>query len=418
MERLKLTLRLLSPLCASDRRTAGQFRESAGFVPGSVLRGAVAELMLRDGHRRRDGRTLSDEFHALFLGARAAVFGNAYPGEDVLPATAMSCKTQAGFRHDPGEHHGVKDTLIKRLCIESLRPAGLLYLPKCEFADCRMRLEQYPGFYRSDGDYISERVTQRLLTRVAINRRRATAEDQLLYSPIVISEGSWTKHPVRRRHTVSRRYNQTDLKSLLVVESRAEILIGYLRQIDHVGSGTARGLGLVETEVETISSTDELARLRERSERLNSEIKRRWDELKQWPAGCDNPPHSPDTGRYFTIDLYSDAILKERSLLPTNLLSATLLRERCGVEDDSLQLVRAYSGYSYRGGWNSAQGLPKDVDVVTTLGSVFVFWTTQPEKWEAPLLDLETWGIGERTAEGFGQVRVCDQFHLNYERMI
>lgn len=418
MEKLKLTINLQSPLCVTDRRTAGQFRESAGFVAGSTLRGAVAELMLSDGHRSRGARTVSNEFRDLFLGERSAIFGNANPANNVLPATAMSCKAFPGFRNDHGDNHGVIDTLIKRLCVESLRPAGMLYLPKCRFKSCGMRLERYPGIYRaSSGRYISEQVTHRLLTRVAINRRRATAEDQLLYSPIVISEGSVKMSRVPGKRKIERGYKQTMLESQIVVESHAEVLKGYLEQLDHVGSGASRGLGLVETTVETISAENDLARVRERRERLNREIKQRWDELMQW-RGCGEPLHSPNAGSYFTIDLYSDAILKEHGLLPMNVLTTEMLWERCGVEDDSLRLVRAYSSYDYRGGWNSAQGLPKDVEVITPLGGVFVFFTTQPEKWDAPLLELETWGIGERTAEGFGQVRICDQFHLNYEEVV
>jgi CRISPR-associated protein Csx10 len=89
-----------------------------------------------------------------------------------------------------------------------------------------------------------------------------------------------------------------------------------------------------------------------------------------------------------------------------------MLQERCQVDDDSLLLVRAYSGYDLRGGWNVAWGLPKDVDVVVPMGSVFVFWTRHPEHWDEALLDLERRGVGERTVEGFGQVRVCDAFHI------
>jgi CRISPR-associated protein Csx10 len=90
-----------------------------------------------------------------------------------------------------------------------------------------------------------------------------------------------------------------------------------------------------------------------------------------------------------------------------------MLKERCPqVDDDSLLLVRAYSGYDWRGGWNVAWGLPKDVDVVVPMGSVFVFWTQHPERWDEALLDVERWGVGERIAEGFGQVQVCDAFHV------
>jgi CRISPR-associated protein Csx10 len=256
--------------------------------------------------------------------------------------------------------------------------------------------------------FSTEAVTQRLLTRVAINRRRATAEDQLLYSPIVISEGRWV--PNEAGSDDDRNYAMTTLESTVFVTEHASTLQDYLKQVDHVGSGASRGLGWVTTEVEMLADDDDLTSLCERRNNMNNEIKRRWDKLKKWP-GCSTPPCSPDTGCYFTIDLYSDAVLKEHGLLPTMILKPEMLKERCGIQDDSLQLLRAYSGYDYRGGWNTAWGLPKDVEVAVPIGSVFVFWTQEPELWEEALLDLEQWGIGDRTSEGFGQVRVCDEFH-------
>ncbi len=71
----------------------------------------------------------------------------------------------------------------------------------------------------------------------------------------------------------------------------------------------------------------------------------------------------------------------------------------------------AYSSYEYRSGWNSTWGLMKDVELVTNKGSVYLFSTTEPEKWYAALEIIEAKGIGDRTCEGFGQVEVCNEFH-------
>ncbi|HID08331.1 MAG TPA: CRISPR-associated RAMP protein Csx10, partial [Armatimonadetes bacterium] len=136
MERLKVTIKARAPLCFSERRPAGQFRESTEYVPGTVLRGAVAMLMLQDG------RGNSKAFQELFDGRRPAVFTNAYPAPCVLPATAMSCKAEGGFRTE--NKHGIIDTLIERLCFEALKPAGMLYAPKC--SHCGMRMERHTGF--------------------------------------------------------------------------------------------------------------------------------------------------------------------------------------------------------------------------------------------------------------------------------
>lgn len=400
MERYRVNITAQSPLCFSARRPAEQFRESTEYVPGTVLRGAVATLMVEDGQAD------STAFQRLFVHARPALFTNAYAAPSVhvtpavLPATAMSCKVESGFRPTG---HGVIDTLVERLCVEALRPAGLLYTPKCNH--CGMRLERFTGFYRQDGqNFRKELVTQRLLTRVAINRRRATAEDELLYSPLVISEG-WLDEDGN--------YSETKFTATVMVPDYAEVLQRYLQQVDHLGSGTSRGLGSVQLEVErdTPNNTEELAALRQRRADFNAAITGFWQLVIQLP-GCIPPSHRPDTGTYFSLSLWSDAILKEAGWLPTLVLTERLLKDRCQMNDDTLQLVRSYSGYDFRGGWNVAWGLPKDVDVIVPMGSVFVFWTQRPERWDEALLDVERWGIGERTAEGFGQVKVCDTFHV------
>jgi CRISPR-associated protein Csx10 len=83
-----------------------------------------------------------------------------------------------------------------------------------------------------------------------------------------------------------------------------------------------------------------------------------------------------------------------------------------GVADESLRLLRSYVSYDYRGGWHTGQRMPKDTELVTRSGGVFVFHTADLTAWLAPLAALEVHGIGERTAEGFGEVRICDVFHV------
>jgi CRISPR-associated protein Csx10 len=389
-----VTITAQGPLCFSARRPAEQFRESTEYVPGTVLRGAVASLMVED--EQAD----SAAFQSLFVQERPALFTNAYVAPYVLPVTAMSCKAESGFRPTG---HGVKDTLIERLCVEALTPAGLIYIPRCDY--CEMRLERYTGFYRRDGQSLrSERVAQRLLTRVAINRRRATAEDELLYSPLVISEG---------RFDEKRNYHETRFTATIMTQAYTDVLLRYLRQVNRLGSGASRGLGAVQItlEPEPVDDAAELAELRQRRDAFNTAINGFWHTVSQLP-GCTPPSHNPDIGTYFSLGLWADAVLKEDGWLPTMVLNERILQERCQVDDDSLLLARAYSGYDLRGGWNVAWGLPKDVDVVVPMGSVFVFWTRHPERWDEALLELERWGVGERTVEGFGQVWVCDAFHI------
>jgi CRISPR-associated protein Csx10 len=55
----------------------------------------------------------------------------------------------------------------------------------------------------------------------------------------------------------------------------------------------------------------------------------------------------------------------------------------------------------------------KDVELITNKGSVYLFSTIKEKEkdWMAALERLELKGVGDRTAEGFGQVQVCNDFH-------
>jgi CRISPR-associated protein Csx10 len=396
LEQLRVSITPKSPLCFSERRPGTQFRESLEYIPGAALRAAVAIPMREKQENAFDG---------LFTSEHAAVFANAYPAESVLPATAMSCKAQSGFCGDG--KHGVIDTLVERLCFEALQPAGPLYLPRCPHCKPMMRMERHTAFYNWDGVKGKRAsVKQRLLTRVAINRRRGTSEDELLYSPIVISEAA------RERDG---KYRAVSFTGTVTASAHERVLQNYLEATTHLGSGTSRGLGRVDIRVELATQQDETRKkdLGNRIADFNDAIAEFWKLVQEQLAPCSGSPcHNPDKGRYFTIGLYADAVLKDEGWLPTAIFTAQMLKERCGVQDERLQLVRAYSAYDYRGGWNLAWGLPKDVDVVVPMGSVFVFWTADLERWVSNLLDLEQRGVGERTAEGFGQVRICDKFHV------
>jgi CRISPR-associated protein Csx10 len=113
---------------------------------------------------------------------------------------------------------------------------------------------------------------------------------------------------------------------------------------------------------------------------------------------------------YFTVDLQSDGIFTD-NWRRTTVISPEMLRQFSGVEDDSLTLHAAYSSYDHVSGWNSAWGLMKDVDLIATKGSVYLFGSNHIDSWYDALERMETQGIGDRTSEGFGQVEICHEFH-------
>ena len=89
-----------------------------------------------------------------------------------------------------------------------------------------------------------------------------------------------------------------------------------------------------------------------------------------------------------------------------------MLLELANIEDSSLKLEVAYSSYDYLSGWNSAWGLMKDIELITEKGGVYLFSTEHPQAWLQALVKLENHGVGSRTTEGFGQILVCNEFHL------
>jgi len=56
----------------------------------------------------------------------------------------------------------------------------------------------------------------------------------------------------------------------------------------------------------------------------------------------------------------------------------------------------------------------KDVELVTNRGAVYLFSTTTDKEkdWIEALKKVEMKGVGDRTCEGFGQIQVCNEFHL------
>jgi CRISPR-associated protein Csx10 len=395
MKQIQLTITALSPL-AIGRKKPGSVSEAGDYIPGSVIRGAIASQILQQSNQQNADLTAVDnDFQALFLSENAAIFHNAYPAPSdkeaevrVLPATALSSKTNPGFKP---KGYGVFDALIDRFCAEGY---GHPYDPNCPKDGGRV--EPYGGFYskKNDKEYRSHSVTKRLLTRVGINRRRATAEEQILYSLEVLNE-TQEKKPMVYRSSI-----------MVENEDLANLFTDFINSHTfRLGGAASRGLGKVEIEANPVEPETDVA---SRIKRFNDALQKRWDE---WGELFGNLPL--ETRTYFTLDLQSDTILTE-DWQRTTVISPDMLRQFASIGDPNLKLHVAYSSYDYASGWNSAWGLMKDVDLITNKGGVYLFSTIEDRKndWIEALEKLERNGVGERTCEGFGQVQVCNEFHL------
>lgn len=400
MKEIQLTITAESPLAIGRQKPGGSVSEAQPYIPGSVIRGAIASKILRQSPENRDQP--GGDFQRLFLGEDAAVFSNAYPTTagcqtSVIPATAVSSKADPGFRTEDDTNGGVFDTLIDSFCAES---HGHLYDPN--FPTDGGRVEPYTGFYSVDqGVYRSHSVATRLLTRVGINRRRATAQENILYSIEALSE----KRQVFQE-SGDKEWQPTRFSGYIRLEDAAlaKLLVEYITtQTFRLGGSASRGLGKVSI---TATLTDYQSETESRIRAFNTALRRRWE---TWSL-FGNPTPSPEKRQFFTLNLHSDAILND-NWRRTTVISPEMLAQMTSVHDPNLQLHAAHSSYDYCSGWNAAWGLMKDVEMVTNKGSLYLFSTTMPEQWIPALAQLERRGIGERIPEGFGQVQICNEFH-------
>src|SRR5579884_92828 len=410
--RLAVTVTLESPLSLGERKPGGQAAPPLDYLPGARLRGAVAELLLDEGSAAgSEGAGAPDaRVGALFAGDRPAIFRDALPGTpeaagELLPATAVSCKRHAGFRSGGGRRagHGVFDTLLDRAFLETLKPAGLLYRPRCATPGCMEWAERFGGHYSVRGAgslrYFQVEVPRRLLARVALDRRRRVAADELLYTVPVLSEAAYGE-------TEDAQPTVFHGEVLVPDDADGALLRDALGRVDHLGGGGSRGLGAVQ--VSTAPAAAPETSLAARLELFRGAVARRREQYARLA------PLSVASleGAYFSVDLRSDALLRRQGWAPTTVLDADLLRAAAGVDDPSLTLVRAYAAPAWRGGWNAAWGLPRPTELAAARGSCYLFRTTDLAAWNAALEALEWQGIGLRTAEGYGRVHVCDPFHL------
>ncbi len=417
MKQIKLKITAKSPLAIAQKKP-GSISEAVDHIPGSVIRGAVAGMILQQsGQQFTDLSKNGGDFQKLFLEDNAAIFQNAYPaiakvGDNsrlvndtvmVLPATAVSSKADPGFS---AKGNGVFDTLIDRFCAEAF---DFPYDPNCPKDSGRV--EPFGGFYsksrkeKQEYEYHSHSVNTRFLTRVGINRSRATSEEDILYSLEVLNE-SFLENPKDK----NKKWHDYVYRSSILVQNDelADNLAAFInRQSENfrLGSATSRGLGKVtiQAEAEGYSSNIET-----RIKLFNEKFKERWSLYAS--VFNTSQKNLSDSLTFFAVNLQSDAILSE-NWRRTTVISEKMLKGFTGVTDESLKLEASYSSYDYRSGWNSAWGLMKDMELITNRGAVYLFSTNNLELWINKLKELEFSGVGERTLEGFGQVQICNEFH-------
>lgn len=371
---LHLRFEALSPLTFPTRKPGTQFQASLPYIPGAVVYGALgADDLIRP--------------HLDQLRCR-----NAYPtnGPDAswvrpLPVTALKPKGSTGTP---------QDSLVGRVCWERQQPTALVYAPTDKTGRA---WEASSGFYGyQGGTFRTHSVEQRIVTRVAINRERGVAEDTRLYSPLVLQEGS---------RFVGSIAVPEDLAVLATPPST--LRIGG-RQHSGMGRVAIEQIAVSDEQLET--TADAATALLNRIDQLTQRFQARaalYERLGG--AAWEIKPRS-----IFTINLLSDALLLEHGWFP----SQTLRLEELGLRFEAT-LLRAFTATQVMGGWNVQWQIAKPTALATRMGGLWVFEAERSltEDDCTALLALQNTGVGERCAEGFGQVRICDEFHTRSEEI-
>jgi CRISPR-associated Csx10 family RAMP protein len=373
-----------------------------GYVPGSALLGGLATAHMHIRPQRRD------EFAEFFLHGRV-FYRNLYPLKvsqanrapnplDAIPSvvypfprTAFSCKRFGGFRFhadvDDDDRHGVWDSLIAWAAFalsDGTNAALLTVLRDCTCGEPR---EVFAGFYRRErlvGQWGTAEASLGIFTRTGVSRARGAAAEGILYSREFLQAGS------------------EFYGDWWVDDALTDSFEGFLDEVSsdgtlRVGHNRTRGLGkLVFREFQQTTHTDTAAEIETRA--------RTFDAALRQAAGQD-ARHS----FYLPVTLTADCIWPDKAGRYCLQMPPEVIEAACGLNGVALIYCNATSRRV--SGWNSLWGLPKADEWAVAMGSVFLFGLPATPDWQA-LASTQANGVGSRCAEGFGTIRIADEFHV------
>lgn len=412
-----VSFNLTSAVCLSTGRVAGNITHTIEYISGSTLRGALAEAYLSRNNRTADG-----VFEQLFLSGEIS-YGNLYPRQEAgesfpLPLSAHSCKHKEGFQQtDPDEHddnHGVVELLldVAEYAIKSKQGISMDTRRQDECLECGAPLEPFTGFYEQTlaGNYHKVKLPKRVITRSATDDRTHTAERGQLYSLEVLETPDDASTAFGGEIICSKPEAATLFEQHLspIIENHSLF----------VGTAKSRGLGEIKTQ------------------ELGGISQYAWQECRTPLKGEISGENSDqEEGRfvafqravvergiadgrlYFSVTLFSDAILQDEYFCCLPSLTAERLAWEAGLPTENLERIEYFTSTRQISGWNAALRCPKPQLTAIVKSSSFLFAALGVD--EAQLLTklsaLERRGVGERRAEGFGRIVICDPFHTKRE---
>jgi len=373
-------LETISPIGIGARGQVYGSHYSLGYIPGTTLRGALAEFYIARNGLKTQRAEHDDLFRQIFIEEKV-YFGNLYPSISNIvtlpaPASLHTCKRYGGFwwdeendHYDPSQH-GVID----------VRHFTTGDLPECCPQCVNEPLEKVTNFYRvQDGHPQTAVAKRRFLVRSGIDEFTLTSKQGVLFSLDVLEA---------RQNFYGFIRDDNNLLHKAALSGNLEELL--------VGVAVTRGLG--ETYCTIAAGANTFSQFVEQTK----------------------PMATPISKPCFSIVLYSDVILLDRYLRYTSVLDENILHAEFGADFPAgleIRLQTKFLSMRIVSGWNVKHGLPKENELAIAAGSVFVFAHKEnlSENENRQLNNffnlIQNQGIGERKSEGFGRVIVNDWFH-------
>lgn len=420
-----LQIELRAPTCIALRPASpGQVSETLPYLPGTTIRGALAQRWLA-GRRLEALPAREMELFQNVMLTGTVQFHHAWPEPEqpreqrteIVPLTAAGHKRDPGWINDNGK--GVIDLLAPLLRLRRVDDPALAD----QIANLE-RLEQ--RFAQVEGrSWHALKVRRRLISRTAVNPMlgpiprhvRDVASDGQLYSIVALEAGQLFRTRIQGPAALigSLAVHTLGLPPDTAEEALAEQVRTLLANQDllvTLGQGRSRGLGQARLRIASSPNTQarDPARLAVQAEAFSRR------------AGL------PTTeGFFLPVTVESDLLLRDRYLNPSSTMAPTetLSRYRPLSSDGTIRgtpftmtLVESVLATRWLGGWDELRRLPRPPLLALQPGSVAVFQvgtsdlTTAIGWWQA----VERDGIGERTAEGFGHVRLLHPLHADEGR--
>lgn len=368
---IRVTLR--SPAIVGIPVISGNVRETRHVIPGSAVRGAVgfalAEALPDPSDPAFQSLVAEDKTQFGYL-----VPANKTPPSIIgpLPITAATCKREK-------DQHGIIDTLFDRLaiqCISSPEEAERVWQHRVQACRCGAQLRSASGFRGAAS------VPTRTVTRVAMDRARGAARDEMLFSQEMIEAETTFEGTIRH----------------IPAEGRERLKQALTLPLS-LGRGRSAGYGQVDVSACSVPKPDAL---RNRGESFQKA-------LAAYLAKINLSLPGVDVSHLVPITLLSPLSAGQPADAEAVADGSALLLSKLHAKSCFLSVRR----FVREGGWDQRTGR-MNAFWATAAGGVFVLNLGRDWRSAVQLLEgLESHGIGERRCQGYGQLLCFDPFILS-----